>query len=175
MANPRDRVREVWNWDRCKSRICNLRGRLGFPDENVLRFLGLRLCLDDGSIYDELRRKPLTSWDTTVYFLLYGYANANEVPETTKLISFTQLVGGLAYYKAFVERSIQPLAKTFGPMPQAFMKAAKLLGGVPQTYAEYSVKIYSLPFVPFTVMLWSGNEEFLRQRIFYSILTRTIF
>ncbi|MGQ9566104.1 MAG: DUF3786 domain-containing protein [Candidatus Bathyarchaeales archaeon] len=125
-----------------------------------MRFLGLRLCLDDGSIYDELRRKPLTSWDTTVYFLLYGYANANEVPETTKLISFTQLVGGLAYYKAFVERSIRPLAKTFGPMPQAFMKAAKLLGGVPQTYAEYSVKIYSLPFVPLTVMLWSGNEEF---------------
>jgi hypothetical protein len=153
-------VRELWNWNSCKNQIRSLRGHLGFPDENALSFLGFRLCLDDGSIYDELRRQPLTSWDVTVYFVLYGYANAKMVPETAKLVSFNQLVGGLAYYKAFVERSIQPLAKTFGSKPRAFMKAAKLLGGTPQAYGEYSVKIYSLPFVPLTVILWAENEEF---------------
>jgi len=82
------------------------------------------------------------------------------VPETAKLVSFNQLVGGLAHYKAFVERSIQPLTKTFDSEPQAFMKAAKLLGGTPQAYGEYSVKIYSLPLVPLTVILWAENEEF---------------
>ncbi|MEM2102170.1 MAG: DUF3786 domain-containing protein [Candidatus Bathyarchaeia archaeon] len=150
----------MWNWNLCKSQIRSLRGRLGFPDKNDLRFLGLRLCLDDGSVYDELGRQPLTGWDVTVYFVLCGYANAKAVPETAKLVSFGQLVGGSIYYKAFVERSIQPLAKIFGPKPQALIKAAKLLGGTPQAYGEYSVKVHSLPLVPLTVILWAENEEF---------------
>jgi len=154
-------VRELWNWERCKNPIRSLRGRLGFPDADELKFLGLSLCLDDGSICDLLRNQPSTGLEVSAYFVLHGYANAKQpVPETAKLVSFNQLVGGQAYYKAFVERSIQPIAKTFGHEPALLVEAAKLLGGTRHAHGEYSTKIYSLPMVPLTIILWTETEEF---------------
>lgn len=41
---------EMWDWGSCKSKIMGLEGRLGFSKMPVLRFLGLSLSLEDGSI-----------------------------------------------------------------------------------------------------------------------------
>lgn len=116
--------------------------------------------MEDGSIYDELKDEPFGGSEVSVYFVLYGYANAKHAPETLKLISFKQLRGGQAYYNAFVNRAILPLAGTFGSKPQILVEAAKLLGGTLQAHREYSVKIYSLPFVPLTIILWAETAEF---------------
>jgi len=159
LSKPRDLVRELWNWERCKDRIRSLQGQLGFSDADALRFLGLSLFLEDGSIYDELRNKPSED-SVSVYFILFGYANAKLAPETSNLISYKQLSGGQAYYKAFMERAVQPLAVTFGSKPKMFVEATKLLGGAPQTFGEYSAKIYALPLVPLTIVLWAETEEF---------------
>jgi len=40
------------------------------------------------------------------------------------------------------------------------VEAAKLLGGTPQTFGDYSVKIHSLPLVPLTIILWTKSAEF---------------
>jgi hypothetical protein len=125
-----------------------------------LKFLGLSLNTENGSIHDELQDERFKGSEVSVYFILCGYAKAKLVPETTKLISFKQLLGGSAYYKAFMERAIQPLAAMFGSKPQMLVEASKLLGGTPQTYGEYSAKIYSLPLVPLTSILWAETAEF---------------
>jgi len=160
LAKPRDLVHELWNWKRCKTRIRSLRGRLGFPDADTLNFLGLSLNIEDGSIYDELQDEPFRGSEVGIYFILCGYAKAKLVLETTGLVSFKQLSGGSAYYKAFAERAIQPLASTFGSEPQMLIDASKLLGGTPETYGECSVKIYALPHVPLTIILWAETAEF---------------
>ena len=160
MSKPRDQVREIWNWQRCQNRIRTLSGRLGFPDTDNIRFLGLRLSLTDGSIYDELKNEAYKGSEVSIYFILSGYANAKPTPETGRLISFKQLTGGEAYFKAFTEHAIQPLVTTFSPEPQILVKAAKLLGGTPQSYGDYSVKIFSLPQVPLTIILWTKSAEF---------------
>jgi hypothetical protein len=152
-------VHELWNWEHSKNQIRSLRGRLGFREGGVLRFLGLSLSLEDGSVYDELRRKPFED-AVGIYFVLHGYANAKPAPETAKLISFKQLRGGQAYHKAFVERTIQPFARMFGSKPEASVEAAKLLGGTSQVYGDFSLRIYSLPLVPLTFVLWCKTEEF---------------
>lgn len=153
-------MREIWNWQRCQDRIRSLRGRLGFPDTDSLRFLKLGLSLTDGSIYDELKRKLFEGSEVAAYFLLSGYANAKYVPETSRLISFTQLSGGPAYYKAFTRRAVQPLAEHFGSKALRFLEAAELLEGVRQSHGEYSVKIFALPLVPLTIILWAKTVEF---------------
>jgi hypothetical protein len=150
----------LWNWNRCKTQIRSLRGRLGFSDADTLDFLGLSLNQEDGSVRDLLMNEQYRGSEVGVFLILCGYATAKFVPETSRLISFRQLSGGQEYYKAFMARAIQPLVGVFGSNPQMLVEAAKLLGGTRQTYGDQSVKIYSLPLVPLTVVLWAGTAEF---------------
>ncbi|MHA1581366.1 MAG: hypothetical protein ACTSYM_02495 [Candidatus Baldrarchaeia archaeon] len=36
-------TRELWNWEKCKEKIRSLKGRFGFLDMPVLKFLGYTL------------------------------------------------------------------------------------------------------------------------------------
>jgi len=137
-----------------------LSGRLGFPQSSTLKFLGLSLSLDDGSVYDDLRKQPAQSLSQSVYCILYGYADAKPIHETAKFISFRQLSGGHEYYSVFARRAIQPIEKTFGAKPRMLLEAAKLLGGVAFCHEDYAVRICSLPLVPIIVVLRAENQEF---------------
>lgn len=77
-----------------------------------------------------------------------------------KLISFRQLPSGYAYYNAFLKRAVNPIQKTFGAKPQRLVESGKFLGGSKAEYEDFSVKIYSLPLVPVTAVLWAENREF---------------
>jgi len=152
--------RTIWNWEKCREKILTLRGRLGFPDSSVLKFLRLSLSLEDGHIHDELRGKMVPEIEAGVYCLLSGYADTNAVPETRKTISFAQLPGGRAYYNAFKGRAVQQIERVFGSNPETLYKAAELLDAIKLDYGDYSVKIYALPLVPVHVVLWSADSEF---------------
>jgi len=156
----KNQVHELWNWKRHREKIASLRGRLGFADEPFLKFLGLKLSLENGSIHDELRKQKFVGTEALIYCILCGYANAKIVPETHKLISFRQLKGGQAYFNAFTRRTIYPIEKTFGARPQMLVEAAKILGGIKLEYGDFSVKVYSLPLVPIIVILWAETTEF---------------
>lgn len=95
-----------------------------------------------------------------IYFILSGYAKAEPVPETSKLVSFRQLPGGAAYHKAFLGRVVLSIQRVFGSKPRMLVEAAKLLGGSEANYGDCSVKVYSLPLVPITVILWGESPEF---------------
>jgi hypothetical protein len=151
---------EVWNWERCKTKIRTLRGRLGFPDASALRFLELSLFLRDGRIYDNLRKKHAPYLQPRLYCILSGYAEAQPIPESHKLISFAQLTGGRPYREVFEQRAAKPLERTFGSKVSMLHKAASLLGGRKMDYGDCSVKIYSLPLVPIVVVMWSRTPEF---------------
>jgi len=151
---------DLWTWVRCKSKIIGLRGKLGFTDSPFLRFLGLRVSLEDGSVFDEPRNLPFTAIAPSLYCILFSYADAKPVSETLKLISFRQLPGGHAYYDAFLRRAVNPIQKIFGSEPRKLFETAKLLGGSKARYGDCSVKIYSLPLVPITIVLWAENREF---------------
>jgi len=151
---------EFWNWERCKTKIRSLKGRLGFKESSTLRFLGLSLSLEDGMVHDDLRNCPFPEVTPSIYCILSGYAEAEPVPEASKLVSFRQLPGGHAYHKAFLERAVLSIQRTFGSKPRMLVDAAKLLGGFEVNYRDYSVRVHSLPLVPITVVLWAESPEF---------------
>jgi len=153
--------RTIWNWEKSRDKILTLRGRLGFPDSSILKFLRLSLDLEDGHIHDELRDKTVHEIEAGIYCILSGYADASAVSETHQLISFAQLPGGRAYYTAFKRRAVQQIERVFGSNPQTLYKAAELLDATKLDYGDYSVKIYALPLVPIHVVLWSSDSEFL--------------
>jgi hypothetical protein len=151
---------ETWNWEKCKSKIKMLKGRLGFQEAPVLKFLGLSLSLEDGRLHDDLRQTFYSRIEPSVYCILSGYADAQLMSESPRLVSFAQLRGGRSYQSAFAQRVIKPVENVFGSKVDGLHQAAKLLGGEKLTYGDCSVKIYSLPLVPITIVLWTETSEF---------------
>lgn len=151
---------KLWSWNRCKTRIGDLKGRLGFKESSTLRFLGLSVSLEDGMIHDDLRNRPFPEVTASIYCILSRYAENETVPEALKLISFRQLPGGRAYHKAFLGRTVFSIQRRFGPKPRMLAEAAKLLDGSIVDYGDCSVRVYSLPLVPITVILWAKSPEF---------------
>jgi len=151
---------EFWNWERCKTKIRSLKGRLGFKEPSTLRFLGLSLSLEEGTVQDDLRKCPFPEVVPSIYCILSGYAEAEPVPEALKLISFTQLPGGRGYHRAFLGRAVLSIQRVFGSKPRMLVEAAKLLGGHKVDYGDCSVRLNSLPLVPITVILWAESQEF---------------
>lgn len=152
--------REIWSWEKCKSKIQTLRGRLGFPNASQLKFLKLSLSLEDGQIHDELKDSAVPSIAPSLYCILSGYVKARPVPEIHQLISFEQLQGGRIYHNAFTRRATQPLEKAFGYSPLTLCEASRPFDAVKLDYGDCSVKVYSLPLVPIIILLWSESSEF---------------
>ncbi|UCC28171.1 MAG: DUF3786 domain-containing protein [Candidatus Bathyarchaeota archaeon] len=151
---------EIWSWEKCKSKIRTLKGRLGFQETPVLRFLALSLSLEDGRIYDNLRQSFSPQIEPSAYCILSGYADARPMPESTRLVSFAQLSGGRSYQNAFIQRVVKPTENFFASKTSRLYHAAKLLGGERLGFGDYSVRIYSLPLVPITIVLWVKTPEF---------------
>jgi hypothetical protein len=155
-----------WSWGRCRDRIRGLRGRLGFPDAPELEFLKLRLSLDDGSLYDLLRGRPLQEDQDAllvhhIYYLLHMYAGGEPAPETSRLVTAKQLSSGV-YSPVGVEQAKAIIRHRFGESPEDLIAAAKALGGSEAglSQADYSVRIPALPLVPVFFALWAADEEF---------------
>lgn len=157
-------MEELWNWKRCKPKIRSLKGRLGFPDKPVLRFLKLSLCLEDGSVHDDLANCALEQKHRTlpyVYCILSSYADAEPTSETSNLVTSKQLQGG-QYCNVAVERAKSSIRSVFGSMSKLLVRSAKVLGGSEAdfSYGDRSVRINSLPFVPLTIVLTEQDPEF---------------
>ncbi|MEM2866235.1 MAG: DUF3786 domain-containing protein [Candidatus Hadarchaeales archaeon] len=156
-------AQERWTWENCRDDLRKLRGRMGFGEE--VRFLGLRLSLQDGTIYDELKNRPYPKdqlrWER-IYCFLSFYARAEPVPETSRLITSKQLKGGEYCPDMTLERCKSLLLEKFGSRGERLVKAARVLGGseVKVGYGDYAVRLRSLPLVPITFVLTLADEEF---------------
>jgi len=150
----------IWTWENNREKILTLRGRLGFPDSSVLKFLRFNLSLEDGSIHDELTDRTAKEVEAVVYCILTGYAEAEPTPETGRLVSFEQLPGGQAYFNTFRKRATQQIERVFAAKPQMLLKAGDVFDATKLEYGDYSVKFDALPLVPINVILWSSDLEF---------------
>jgi hypothetical protein len=158
-------MKELWNWKRCKAKIRSLKGRLGFSEGPVLKFLGLSLYLEDGSVYDDLSNRAFKQEHRTlsdIYCILFSYADAEPTPETSKLVTSKQLHGG-QYCNVMVKRAKSSIQNVFGSRSKMLVECAKLLGGTKANfnYGDQSVRINSLPLVPLTIVLSEEDAEFL--------------
>jgi hypothetical protein len=157
-------MKELWNWERCKAKIRSLRGRLGFSEDPALRFLGLGLHLEDGSVYDDLTNHPLKQEYRTlpdIYCILSSYADAKPAPTASNLVTSKQLQGG-RYCNVMVGRAKSSIQNVFGSMSEMLVKCARLLGGseVDFGYGDHSVGINALPLVRLTIVLSEEDPEF---------------
>jgi hypothetical protein len=92
--------------------------------------------------------------------ILHYFTSAKGTPPTGILINFKQLPGGLSYFTAFSQRTINPLVRHFGREPELLIDISAKLGGYKTEQGDVSAAINAFNHVPITFALWRGDEEF---------------
>jgi len=92
--------------------------------------------------------------------ILHYLTLAKGTPIANKPITFKELPGGANYFPSFSKRTIKPLVNHFGKEPRRLVDAAGTLGGHKADYGDAAVTINAFPYVPITLVLWRGDEEF---------------
>ncbi|RLE63116.1 MAG: hypothetical protein DRJ38_08325 [Thermoprotei archaeon] len=152
-------LEKIWTWDNCRDKIKSLSGRLGFSKSSTLEFLKLRLSLEDGRIFDEIRNEYYKNVEP-IYCVLTGYADAKPISESGKLISFSKLPGGDLYRSVFLERVAKPIEHLFNSNPELLYETAKIFNASRLDFGDCSVKINALPLIPIVYVIWGEDEEF---------------
>lgn len=92
--------------------------------------------------------------------ILHYFNQAKGTPLTNQKIAYKELPEGTAYFPTFYKRAIKPLLDHFGGEPERLIAAAEKLGGDKADYGDTAVTINAFSYLPITLVLWRGNEEF---------------
>ncbi len=92
--------------------------------------------------------------------ILHYFLSAKGTPISNNLITFRELPEGKVYLPTFAKRTINHIAKFFGKEPGLLLEAGKGLGGYETGYGDVAVTIPAFEYVPITVVLWRGDDEF---------------
>ncbi len=92
--------------------------------------------------------------------ILHYFTQAKGTPITNKITTFRELPEGANYFPTFSKRAIKPLLDHFGREPERLIAAAEELGGHKVDYGDVAATINAFSYVPITLVLWRGDEEF---------------
>ena len=92
--------------------------------------------------------------------ILHYFIRAKGTPLSGKTITYKELHDGINYYPTFFKRAISPIINNFGKEPQRLVDVSQSLGGHLADYGDVAVTIDAFPYVPITIVLWKGDEEF---------------
>jgi len=110
----------------------------------------------DISLIDSQQEVPIRDKILMLHYL----TSARGVPLSNKLIAYKELPEGASYSPTFAKRAIKPLLDHFGKEPRLLLDVAQKLGGNKAEYGDVAVTINAFSYVPITLVLWRGDEEF---------------
>lgn len=150
------------------------------PAEEVLRFGPARRDQATGRIHlpsfdgdlviDPVAQTVRGSGDELDFALGTGYffdlaalwylATATELSPTGTLITPEQTDGGQIFVQGSHVLPVDRITTRFGTEPNAFTARGVALGGEPLALGDAAVRLYPLPRLPVTLILWQGDDEF---------------
>ncbi|MCA1988173.1 MAG: DUF3786 domain-containing protein [Desulfarculus sp.] len=93
--------------------------------------------------------------------LVSHLARARGVPPAGRMVTPQELPGGGLFFTGPHAVNTKALEARFGSDPQALVRRAAALGGVPdQVGGDLAVRLAGLPRLPLYVLLWVGDAEF---------------
>jgi len=142
-----------------ENEIARLRCLIG-SRSNCLELLGYVVDLDSREVHDSLRGSAEIADREFEAFqiLLSHYSKAERVRRGGRLVKFADLSGGHAYEDAFLRRAVQPIAETFGNLPEKLLERAEAFSGVFRNYGDCAVEISALPNIPLVIIMWRADE-----------------
>jgi hypothetical protein len=91
-----------------------------------------------------------------LWYLIY----AKDIPLTGRLIKPENLKGGEIFFKGSHALPLEGVARRYGDDREAFMKKGKELCSEFLEYGDASLRLFPVPRIPVTLILWLGDEEF---------------
>ncbi len=92
--------------------------------------------------------------------LLWYLTSAKDIPPTGRLIRPIDVKGGQRFFSGTHVLPLDRLAQTYGRDRQLFLKRGRELGAEVLGFGDASIRLYPLPRVPITLILWIEDEEF---------------
>ncbi len=134
-----------------------IRGRIYL----TLEMLGRRYVIPhpqvDVRFADSPEEVPLWIKVLVLHYLERGSAERL----TGEMVTFQEVESGTFFLPFFRERVLGPLVGHFGCRPEAMVDAAKsAYNGEERERGDVSVTVFAFPYVPVTLVLWRGDEEF---------------
>jgi len=122
--------------------------RISLPDRQI------SAAADPGSIF-------LTTFkDFFRLSLLWYLTSAKEIPATGRLIKPLDVKGGQRFFTGTHLLPLDKLALKYGSDRELFLSNGKRFGGEEVQYGDAAIRLYPMPRVPITMILWLEDEEF---------------
>ena len=92
--------------------------------------------------------------------VLWYLTSAKHIPLTEKLVKPVDIKGGQRFSAGTHVLPTEKIAERFGTDREGFIRQGSLFGGEEVPYGDAAVRLYALPRVPVTVILWLEDQEF---------------
>jgi len=92
--------------------------------------------------------------------ILAYLVNAKDIPLAGKLVKPEVLPGGQFFFRGLHALGTDKLERVFGENPQRLRVLGEQFGGERCDFADASIRLFVLPRVPLTIVMWRGDEEF---------------
>lgn len=86
--------------------------------------------------------------------------NAQDLPLADKLVQAEALPGGQFFFRGLHSLPTEELEKAFGDFPETLYKRAERFDAERCEFGDASIRLYVLPRVPLTMVIWRKDEEF---------------
>jgi len=117
-----------------------------------------RITVTNGNVSHTVGENEVPMRDKIL--ILHYFLQAKGTPLTNTLITYKELHDGINYYPTFFKRAIQVIVNQFGKESYRLLDVAETLGGHKADYGDIAVTINAFKYVPITIALWQGDEEF---------------
>jgi hypothetical protein len=112
------------------------------------------------SIAEALRPEHRSSYQTGMV-LVTTLANAQNVPQSGRMVTPGELPGGRMFFTGPHEVPTAPIVERFSEDPEGLIAAAATMAGREiEQGADVALFIPGLPRVPMWLLLWMGDDEF---------------
>ena len=86
--------------------------------------------------------------------------SACELPLTNKLVGPEKLKGGQFFFRGPHALPTNKLEETFGSRPSLLLQAGTPIDAARCDFGDASLRLFILPRIPVTFVVWAGDEEF---------------
>ena len=117
-----------------------------------------RIIVDKGDVLLNVGETEVPMRDKIL--ILHYFLQAKGTPLSNTLITYKELHDGINYYPTFFKRAIQVIVNNFGKEPERLLDVAEILGGNRADYGDIAITIDAFKYVPITIALWQGDDEF---------------
>ena len=92
--------------------------------------------------------------------ILWYLVSAMNIPLSGQLIKPVNLKGGQLFFQGTHILPFDRLAEQYSSDTGGFLLKGKTMGAETQTYGDAAIRLFPLPRIPVTIILWRGDEEF---------------